>query len=161
MLMNKNFNESSKKLGASSAVAAMIVLDDGRFLLQLRDAKPEIYYPAHWGFFGGAVDDGETPEQALLRELEEELKFVPQSFSRFTNFDFDFSFSGCGVLYRTYYTVPISTAHLDELVLGEGAGMNAFTPEFILSEIPVVPYDSFALWLYINQQRIVPGNKRC
>ena len=53
-------------------VAALLVLDDGRYVMQLRDAIPRIFYPGHWGCFGGAVEAGEEPEQALRRELAEE-----------------------------------------------------------------------------------------
>src|SRR5262249_59560855 len=62
----------SAPLRPGNAVAAIIVVE-GQYLLQLRDAKPGIFFPAHWGCFGGGVDPGETVEQALVRELEEEL----------------------------------------------------------------------------------------
>lgn len=31
------------------------------------------FNPPPWGFFGGAIDEGETPLQAVLRESKEEL----------------------------------------------------------------------------------------
>ena len=43
------------ELTPSDAAVALIVLDDGRYLLQLRDQKPKIFYPGHWGLFGGAT----------------------------------------------------------------------------------------------------------
>ena len=49
------------------AVAAMVVLEDGRYLMQLRDNKPDIYYPGHWDFFGGAVEPGEEPLADIYR----------------------------------------------------------------------------------------------
>ena len=54
---------------------AMVLLFDphGRLLVYLRDDKPDIPFPNHWDFFGGHVEDGETPEEALVREVEEEL----------------------------------------------------------------------------------------
>lgn len=45
---------------------------DGRFLLQKRD-KAAARLPGYWGFFGGAVEKGESPEQAAIREAKEEL----------------------------------------------------------------------------------------
>src|SRR5262249_10797798 len=53
-------------------VAAVALIDaDGRVLLAPR---PEGKYLAgYWEFPGGKVDAGETPEAALIRELDEEL----------------------------------------------------------------------------------------
>ena len=42
---------------------------EGRVLLQLRDDKRTIPYPNCWGTFGGQVEDGETPEHAIVREV--------------------------------------------------------------------------------------------
>jgi 8-oxo-dGTP diphosphatase len=53
-------------------VAAVALVDaDGRVLLAQRpEGKP---MAGLWEFPGGKVDPGETPEAALIRELEEEL----------------------------------------------------------------------------------------
>ena len=50
-----------------------IILNNGKYLLQHRDNKKNIYSPDCWGLFGGMVDDKETPEQCLIREVKEEL----------------------------------------------------------------------------------------
>lgn len=44
-----------------------------RVLLQLRDMEPGTSFGGQWGFFGGAVESSETPEDAAFRELQEEL----------------------------------------------------------------------------------------
>ena len=53
-------------------VAAVALVDrDGRVLIARRpEGKP---MAGLWEFPGGKVDDGETPEAALIRELDEEL----------------------------------------------------------------------------------------
>jgi 8-oxo-dGTP diphosphatase len=52
-------------------VAAALVDADGRILLQQRPAASSM--AGLWEFPGGKIEPGETPEQALIRELREEL----------------------------------------------------------------------------------------
>lgn len=132
----------------ADAVVAIIVLDDGRYLMQLRDDKPGIFYPNHWGLFGGAVDEGEGPEEALRRELREELDLELASFSYFTRIDLDFSPFGGKTCYRLFYEVPFATADLPKLRLGEGRRMLPMDARDLLEHHRVTPYDAFALWLH-------------
>lgn len=55
------------------SVKAVIHDGRGRILLQKRDDDAAIIEPGRWGLFGGLVEAGETPENALTRELHEEL----------------------------------------------------------------------------------------
>ena len=61
-------------------VSAVALIDrDGRVLLAQRpDGKS---MSGLWEFPGGKVELGETPETALVRELEEELGFDPFTLS--------------------------------------------------------------------------------
>lgn len=55
-------------------IAAIILENDEReLLLYKRDNKPGIPFPGHWDLIGGHVEEGETPEEALVREVKEEL----------------------------------------------------------------------------------------
>jgi len=58
---------------AQSHFVLAVLLVNGRYALQLRDDKPEIYAANQWGLFGGAIEDGESAEAAIAREVEEEL----------------------------------------------------------------------------------------
>jgi 8-oxo-dGTP diphosphatase len=52
-------------------VVAAIIRQNGRLLICQR--RRDDRFPLKWEFPGGKVAAGETPEQALARELEEEL----------------------------------------------------------------------------------------
>src|SRR5262249_19104994 len=74
LLTASSFPASRAPLRPGHAVAALLVLEDGRYIMQLRDDVPNIWYPGHWGLFGGGVDDREDEVAALRRELREELE---------------------------------------------------------------------------------------
>lgn len=141
-------------LRPSDAVAALIQLPDGRYVLQLRDAKPEIFYPDHWGCFGGAIEPGEAPAAALAREIQEELGLAvaEAQFDRFTAFTHDFGFAGLGKIVRVYFHVFLQG--LEGVRLGEGARVEAFTASQALGTLRMVPYDAFALWMHHSRDRI-------
>lgn len=52
-------------------VAAALVDSDGRVLIAQRPDGKQL--AGQWEFPGGKVEEGETPENALIRELQEEL----------------------------------------------------------------------------------------
>lgn len=45
--------------------------------LRSKDAKQ---YPDIWSFWGGGIDEGESEEEAMLREMMEELTWRPTSY---------------------------------------------------------------------------------
>lgn len=137
---------SEGPLRPSDAVVAIIVLDDGRYLMQLRDQKPNIFYPGHWGLFGGAIEAGEDPKAALGRELREELALTASGYKYFTSFTFEFG--QLGLVSRRFYEIEIAPSILNGLSLHEGAAMRLFEASEILNLPRVVPYDSFAIWLH-------------
>lgn len=142
-------------LRPSNAVAAILVRDDGQYIMQLRDAKDEIFYPAHWGCFGGAVEAGEDPAEALTRELKEEIELEVSAATRFTQFDFDFSALGHGSVYRVFYEVAVPDAAYRDLVLHEGADIKSFDGRDLLTNQRVTPYDAFAIWMHMFRSRFV------
>lgn len=153
-----HFLTDKHPIRGEDAVAAIITVEDGRYLLQLRDDIPRIFYPGHWGCFGGAVGPGEGGVAALLRELAEELEMSPRETKEFVNLDFDLAKLGQKKCYRTYYEVAIAETEVARLVLHEGAEMRLFTPEELF-DLRLTPYNSFALWLHFARDRF--GSAAC
>ena len=55
-------------------VAIIVFYDDNkRILLQNREGISK--FGEKWGYFGGGIEEGETPDQALIREVKEELNY--------------------------------------------------------------------------------------
>ena len=87
-------------------VVAVVLIDrDGRVLLSQRPSGKSM--AGLWEFPGGKVENGEVPEEALIRELKEELGIdtwcsclAPLSFASHSYEDFhllcQFSFVGSG-----------------------------------------------------------------
>ena len=143
-----NLFKVPETLSFQDAAVAIITTEDRRYLLQLRDDKPGIFYPDHWGLFGGAIDPGEGPEEALRRELREELSLEAGELRYFTRVDFDFSCVGASNCCRVYYELTIAARELSTLRLGEGRLMDAKPLQDALITNRLVPYDSFAIWLH-------------
>jgi 8-oxo-dGTP pyrophosphatase MutT (NUDIX family) len=58
---------------AEMQVAHAVLICNGRYVLQLRDDRPDITAAGKWALFGGGVEPGEDPLGAVVREVREEL----------------------------------------------------------------------------------------
>lgn len=55
--------------------AKIIILSPDKLLLFHRDNIPTIRSPDCWQLVGGGIEEGETPEQGLVREVKEEVSY--------------------------------------------------------------------------------------
>lgn len=95
----------------SFAVALAMLEREGQWLLQLRDDIEGIVHPGCWGLFGGHLDPGERAEQAILRELQEEIDWgAPPLPLWFEHHDAQLS----AYYFRGPLSVPLAALQLNE-----------------------------------------------
>ncbi len=114
-------------------VAAIILQNkQGNVLLYLRDNKPSIPFPHHWDLFGGHVEEGETPEEALERELKEELGIELHDYKFFKKYEVT---EGDVAPNTKYIYSGVIDVPANELTLHEGERLSFFKSD----EIPNLP----------------------
>lgn len=104
-----------------------------------RDDRPGLWMAGYWSTVGGAIEPGETPPQAALREAEEELGQRPDKlvFLGFVE----------GARHRIHLFASRVAWSLDEMIAGEGQGVDWLSPAQIerlqMVEVLVAPVHSF------------------
>ena len=107
---------------------------EGELLLLLRDNIPTIGHPDHWNIVGGVIEEGERPEEAALRETQEEIGVRLAGMSLFRLYNIDER----RVPFYVYWSRL--DKGLAELTLGEGQAMRFFPPGE-LSTLRIVPHE--------------------
>jgi len=148
---NEMTNNSTFPLSNLFIVSAVIYTTDGRYLMQLRDDKPGLALRNHWAFFGGEVDHGEAPEEAILREVEEELTFRANNCCWFHEAVYILPLHGRNVVRKAYYLIEIKPEEVDSMVLCEGAGFKLMTVSEILTLNCVAPWDLSVVLLHSRE----------
>ena len=111
------------------STTALLVDARGRFLLQLRDDKPDIENPGRWGSFGGQAESRETPEEGFQREMEEELGWRPRTYALYDAVPYRTLREGDTRRQLIYIYAAAVDVPVDSLVLGEGQAMAFFAPD--------------------------------
>lgn len=114
-------------------VSAIVFYDDKKRIL-LQDRRGISKLGEDWGFFGGRVEENETPEEAIVREVKEELSFDLKEYKyvgeysykiedslkkKFAQFDFD-------VVLCKVFIAPLKD-NLSKFKQKEGKNMKLFS----------------------------------
>jgi ADP-ribose pyrophosphatase YjhB (NUDIX family) len=141
--MRKRRNSAPRR-----GVCIIPIRDDGKILLQFR-CKCAWIYPLYWAFFGGGVKYGESPNEALIREILKELGFAISDHMLF-NVAWHRKPGGVRVLDHTYV---VEWRWSDQRIrLGEGKDWGWFTVEEALALEKLPPHERSDL-LLLKQKR--------
>ena len=119
----------------------IIQREDKKILFQLRDNKPDIPNPNKWGIFGGGIEKNETPKQAAIRELKEELGLSISSKDLKL-------IAKVNLLFKRYFIFKLRINSNKKLIQKEGASMGFFSRKQILHKKDLVHSLRFFLWIY-------------
>jgi uncharacterized protein (TIGR02246 family) len=125
------------------AAMLLIVTEDGGLLLHHRDDKPGIPNPDCWAGFGGAVEDGETVEDAVLREVLEETGLQIANPIFLTE---AMDHEGDGRTVSLFYIV--SGVRPEDIDLHEGAGVGVYQIED-LPGLKMTPFVRRAIYSHL------------
>lgn len=106
-------------------VAAILVNPEGKILLQQRDDRPDLLYGGYWTTFGGGIEPGETPDEAVRRELLEEIELdLPMRFWKVM--PFVVKFGVVEVSGENYVYVGQIGRAAEDITLNEGQALGYF-----------------------------------
>ena len=97
-------------------------------------------YGEEWRFFGGEIEENETPEQALVRETKEELSFDLKEYEFVMDFE---SEVGDTLLHRHVFISPLKDK-MQKFTQTEGDKMQLFPLADILNE-KLIPGDNVVI----------------
>jgi 8-oxo-dGTP pyrophosphatase MutT (NUDIX family) len=135
--------------------AAVLVAEDGRYLLQLRDPFPHIHLPDHWALFGGGIEAGEDPEAAIRREIAEELGWTAREV-RPLAVSVHAVWPAARPWRMHFFVLPFRLAEQARMVLGEGAAMGLFSLPEILALDRIAPWDLCAILMHARAATLFP-----
>ncbi len=147
------------KIKPENASCAIIKDKNNNFILQKRDNKKNIFFPNHWGLFGGAKNRNEKYINTIRREIYEEINIKITDFKYFMNLKFDMKLLVNKEINRHCYIAEVKNLKRMNISLNEGRSYKIFTQkeliELLSNKNLIVPYDNLVLWFYLNKKRLV------
>ena len=104
-------------------VTAIILNKNNDILLQKKSLDYKIVSGGPWCFFGGEIEEGESPEKAIKREIKEEIGFNIKEFKLFKIINYEHKDKCKGKIYN--YIVHFNE-DLSNISIKEGVGFAFF-----------------------------------
>lgn len=108
-----------------------------RVYLQKRSKDAE-RLPDYFGFFGGGIEEDESPEEALIREIREEMDFFPQGYVHFKTYEF-------GGSMKHIYLLRVDQDFESKIKILEGDYGKWFNEQEIINESKLIDTDKLVL----------------
>jgi len=105
-----------------TCVSALLLNPDRHILFQQRDNDSAIHFPNYWALLGGHVEPRETPDQAIARELFEEIEYT-ERLTWWKTYDF---WRSTEVLVHQHLYIGSIDMALDDIPLHEGQAIHFF-----------------------------------
>jgi 8-oxo-dGTP pyrophosphatase MutT (NUDIX family) len=135
-----------------TSVMALLTAPRGDVLLNLRDDQPGVVHPGHWAIIGGGVEPGEGLDEALRREVAEEIGYeldVAREFCRIVDWE--------GNRHLVIVYVATIDATIDELHLGEGKEIRFFPPGTI-ARLKLSPFVKEVVSAFFEESGFEPAS---
>lgn len=114
-------------------------IKEGKVFVFLQKRSEEaVRLPGYFCFFGGGAKGGETPEDTLMREIKEELDFIPTNYEFLGKYDF---VSGL----RYYYVLKVDDSFESNIHVHEGELGKFFSVDDAINEPKLSDDDKIVL----------------
>ena len=108
----------------SQSGSKIILFHQDALISILRDDVPHINFPNFWDLPGGGIEPGETPQEALLREVDEELGTALNP----AHIIWAKTYTKATGLASYFFAAPISAEQIAQIVLGDEGQRWALMP---------------------------------
>ena len=120
----------------------IVVNSRDEVLLQLRDDILTIPYPNTWCLPGGHVEGDESPEECLIREMEEEMGIRVENVTKFMELDYPDE--------TEYFFVAQMDFEVGDIELKEGQAINWFSRDTVC-QLPMAHNDGVVVETFFSQ----------
>lgn len=112
-------------------------------LLQLRDDIPTIPYPNTWCLPGGHIEGEESPEECLVREMEEEMGIRVENLTKFMEIVYPDE--------TEYFFVAQMEFDVGDIDLKEGQALGWFSRETVC-QLPMAHNDGMVVETFFRRR---------